>query len=258
MFVQINPGKNPITVSVSSAITGSLVDMTLTYELSQPFNTNSWIWMQVPKANLLYNSGGLNTNDALSLIDSTNFDVVTVTLGGSSIVVEDNTIYYLKGTGYDPDTWAFTLDYVGFTQVAAGSIITVKVKVYNPPAIDNLTEDWSFYIKSELGSTGSNYPDDLADVEKAIDTVTDGLKTLTRKTTTGGTASITGTLDGVGVSGASYQFSFKPYNDLAAETVMVIEVPNGITVSDISTFSMTCSLGCDNGSGATLTWDGSS
>lgn len=234
--------------------------MTLSYETTQPFSTNSWVWMQVPKANLLYNSGGNNGNDAFSLIDSTNYDEITVTLDGSSLIVEDNTISYTQGTDYDPDTWAFTFDYTGFTTVDAGVQLVIEVSVYNPPAIGELTDDWSFYVKSELGATSTDFPDDLQDVEKSEDTVTDGLTTATRKSTSGLSASITGTLDGVGVSGATYEFSFKPYNDLATETVMLIEVPNGIEIEDddVSSFSMSCSSGCDNGSGATLSWDGSS
>ena len=118
--VVINDGSTPLAVSVSSDVTGSQVTMTLSYETTQPFSTNSWVWMQVPKANLLYNSGGNNGNDAFSLIDSTNYDEITVTLDGSSLIVEDNTISYTQGTNYDPDTWAFTFDYTGFTTVDAG------------------------------------------------------------------------------------------------------------------------------------------
>lgn len=120
LLVNINDGTEALEVSVESGVTGSQNTLTLTYKLTQDFASNAWFWMKIPKANLLYNVGGNNGNDAVSLVDTSNYSKPTVTIGGSNMVVEDNTIYYLKGDNFDPDTWAFTFDFSNFNTIAAG------------------------------------------------------------------------------------------------------------------------------------------
>lgn len=77
-----------------------------------------------------------------------------------------------------------------------------------------------------------------------------------QKQSTGTSASIIGTADGFGVSGATYQFEFMLRNPVPFEGVMVIKVPPGVTVPDnnVSNFSLKCTLGCSSAATAVLTY----
>lgn len=63
--------------------------MTLTYVTEQPFETNSWIYMEVPKANYLYSTDSTNVGYEKSLVESSiaSSSKISFTIGGSTKVV---------------------------------------------------------------------------------------------------------------------------------------------------------------------------
>ena len=70
--------------------------------------------------------------------------------------------------------------------------------------------------------------------------------------------SISGTLDGIGVTGATYEFKLRNNNMIPEEGAMIITVPTAVGVVDnASAFVLTCSLGCNTGNSPTFTWDSS-
>jgi len=162
----------------------------------------------------------------------------------------------LSGTDYAADTWAFTIDNPDDDVFAAGVAIVITIPIKNPPLVQEIEDDWEFYIKTETATDGTDYPTDLNDVEESIQPPTTGLTTTTIKSTTGISGSITGSLDGIGVSGATYQFSFKTTNPIPVEGIMVLTVPSGVTVvdNDVSDYTVTCSSGCTNAASASISY----
>ena len=78
-------------------------------------------------------------------------------------------------------------------------------------------------------------PTDCADVESANDAPLDpdGLITLAyRANTASNEMSITGTLDGIGVTGATYEFKLRNNNMIPEEGAMIITVPTAVGVID--------------------------
>jgi len=68
---------------------------------------------------------------------------------------------------------------------------------------------------------------------------------------------ITGSLNGIGVTGASYEFTVKNLNMIPEEGVIVITVPTGVTVVDnASDFEWSCESGCNTSpSGVSFDWN---
>ena len=70
---------------------------------------------------------------------------------------------------------------------------------------------------------------------------------------------IEGTLDGIGVTGATYSFQLHNNNMVPEEGAMVITVPSAVSVTNnADDFEMTCTIGCNTSSNtAVLDWNSS-
>ena len=89
-----------------------------------------------------------------------------------------------------------------------------------PPVVTAATgvlASWKMAIKTGLSSSGSTLPANYADVEvsKSPPLTASGLIiTTTRPRTTNNKMAITGTLDGISVSGATYSFELSNSNPI--------------------------------------------
>ena len=88
-----------------------------------------------------------------------------------------------------------------------------------PPAITaaaGLVDSWQMAIKTEQSNTGTSLPANYADVETSkAPPLTDGLKiTTARPQSANNKMSITGNLDGIAVTGASYYFELSNSNPI--------------------------------------------
>lgn len=72
---------------------------------------------------------------------------------------------------------------------------------------------------------------------------------------------IEGSLDGIGVTGASYKFTLRRNNMIPAEGAIIITVPTAVTIpsNSASSLSFSCDATyCSSGSSATMAWTSSS
>ena len=224
------------------------------YTTGAPFSSLSWLYITVPKANKFYDTGN-NAGQALSL--ATSLASSTFTIDGGTYLIESNSISL--GTDYADDIWAFKIA-SGAEQADAGKDIVLTIPITNPPCVYDLVDSWTFTIKTEQSSTGTSYPADYADVEtaNAAPLATGLVTTQYRVGTTSHDMAITGSLDGIGVIGASYEFKLRNDNMIPEEGVIIITVPSAVTVlSNASGFSITCALGCNTSNSPTFTWDSS-
>ena len=89
-----------------------------------------------------------------------------------------------------------------------------------PPVVTaatGLLASWKMAIKTGLSSSGSTLPANYADVELSVSPplTTSGLIiSTTRPRTTNNKMAITGTLDGISVSGATYSFELSNSNPI--------------------------------------------
>ena len=89
-----------------------------------------------------------------------------------------------------------------------------------PPVVTGATgilASWKMAIKTTLSSTGSTLPANYADVESSkIDPLTASglIVTTSRPRTTNNKMAITGNLDGIGVTGATYSFELSNSNPI--------------------------------------------
>ena len=136
----------------------------------------------------------------------------------------------------------------------------ITLGITNPPVEIELLDDWSLTFKTEQGTTGAgtDLPFEYSNYDTAVAApLTTGLTVTTAKETlTGTSAEITGTLDGIGVRDATYQFEFRNANMIPADGRIVITVPSGVTIpdDDVTFFSYDCTLGCDDTNPGSLVW----
>ena len=122
--------------------------------------------------------------------------------------------------------------------------------------------DWDLLLKTIESDTDSivSDPANYADYDTSI-TPTEGAITglviSTYPSTVGTSASLT---DGAGFSteDATYEFSFVTTNPIPSEGVMILKVPDGITIDSdlVDDFTIVCSEGCSSDS-ATMSYDDS-
>ena len=137
--------------------------------------------------------------------------------------------------------------------------------ITNPPVVYNLVDDWKMTIMTEYPSPGDvskSFPADCSDVESSTDPPLDptGLQTTAYRTTSSSNSmDISGSLDGIGVSGATYEFILKNKNMIPEEGALVITVPSAVTVTNSAAdFVMTCTLGCNTSANtADISWNNS-
>ena len=244
-----------MTLSVTDTDAGAEgVTLSLMYTTAAPFQASSWIYVTVPKANKFYDTG-LNIGSAISL--TTNLSTATFTLGAGSFSIVDNEL--TLGSNYDDDVWAFKIVDTA-TAADAEEDIVLTILITNPPCVYNLVDSWAFTIKTELPDPScASTPSSCADVESANEAPLDpdGLITLAyRENTASNEMSISGTLDGIGVTGATYEFKLRNNNMIPEEGVMIITVPTAVTVTDsASSFVLACSLGCNTGNSPAFSWN---
>ncbi len=120
-----------ITLTLEEDTTGKAnTQLTIGYTTSQPFLSNSWLVITVPKSNLLYEV--TDPANAVSLITATNKIVEKVTFNGSTDVnVNAASVILNVGADYEPDVWAFKFDN-GIAFADAGQEIAVNVDIENP------------------------------------------------------------------------------------------------------------------------------
>ena len=237
--------------------------MTINWTTQNQFLDSSWFFITVPKANLDYESGGSNTGEAISLITSSNVGSATVTVGGSSFTVNSDDAVVTVGSGYNPDIWYFDFSSQPAMDDAIGKAVVITVEIDNPMLVTTLLADWAFEIKTERGVAsssgveGTDFPTDYARYDYAIAApISTGLTVSTILTTTSGTtAAISAGGDGLGAEDITYQFTVANTNAVPADGVMILTVPDGVTVpsNSVSDFVMVCTSGCDTA--GTLSYD---
>jgi hypothetical protein len=83
-----------MSVNLEEGTTGATsTEMTITYEVQQPFNLLSWIIIMVPKANALYDTGN-NDGSALSIITESTKNDMTFSIGGQAMDVDTSQTSY--------------------------------------------------------------------------------------------------------------------------------------------------------------------
>ena len=143
-----------------------------------------------------------------------------------------------------------------------GIDIVVEIpNITNPPCVFDLKDSWKLTIMTEYpneGDTSKSFPADCSDVESSNDPpLTSGLVTTQYRTNdVSNSMAIDGTLDGIGVTGATYSFELHNNNMVPEEGALIITVPNAVGVTDISTFVMTCTVGCNTSANTpSLSWN---
>ena len=63
-------------VATSSTEAGASATLTITFTTTEPFVPDTWIYMSIPKANAVYESG--NAGSAVSIISSTNSGLASI------------------------------------------------------------------------------------------------------------------------------------------------------------------------------------
>ena len=240
IFVDLGEDPNELAISVSSSTTGATsTTLTLTYEITQAWTATTWLYFEIPKSNLLYETN--DPADPLTLVTQAIAEDMTVTLDSTTLSVDTGTLLYTAGTDYDPDQLAVT--FTGSVAAAVGSIVTVEIEITNPPVTQDLIGDWVLIIKSDNEEAITAFTD-LYDVEQAT-LPTTGLITDTARTdSVDNSVAVDGTVDGIGVSGATYTFTMTNYNPMPADAVLIITRPTAIGVADIDAMTFSCTQNC--------------
>ena len=126
---------------------------------------------------------------------------MVVKLDSTTLAIDTGDILYTAGTDYDPDQLAFT--FTGSVSEAAGAVLTIETEITNPPVVQDLIDDWVFIIKSDNEGVVASF-DDLYDVEQATLPTTGLVTDTARSDSDDNSVSVDGSVDGIGVSGATY------------------------------------------------------
>lgn len=170
----------------------------------------------------------------------------------------------IDSSSYADDIWYLEI-VSDLNSDASGIPIVVEIpNITNPPCVFDLKDSWKLTIMTEYpdaGSTSKTFPDDCSDVESSNDPpLTSGLVTAQYRTNSSSNSmSIEGSLDGIGVTGATYAFELHNNNMVPEEGALVITVPTAVTVTNnASDFVMTCTVGCNTSANtASLSWNAS-
>ena len=173
--VEIETGSEEIALSVSDSDAGTTTSiLSITYTTTVPFLDTTYIYMTVPKANKVYDTGN-NDGSALSLNQSSTDieDITTILIDGDEEAITYG--YNSKGTDYADDVWCFGLENLDNIIFDSGVIIVIQIEITNPPLVGVITADWTFKIKTAESwdgdeNTVSDFdPSTYYDVEEAID-----------------------------------------------------------------------------------------
>lgn len=100
--ISLNGAANDVQVSTDSTQAGASATLSISFLTTQPYIEESWIILKVPKANVAYTSN--NAGSAVSLVTSANAGSASISIGATSLVIND--FNYEQGSGYNVDTWA--------------------------------------------------------------------------------------------------------------------------------------------------------
>ena len=206
----------------------------MTYEITQDWTASTWIYLEVPKQNLLYESN--DPDEAVTLITEALAEDITVTLGSTTLAIDTGDILYTAGTDYDPDQLAFT--FTGSVTESAGETLTISADITNAPVVQDLIDYCVFIIKSDNEGIVTAFTD-LYSVEQATLPSTGLVTDTARSDSDDNSMDIDGTTDGIGVSGVTYTFTVTNNNPMPADVVMIITKPTAVTVDDIDAMVFT-------------------
>lgn len=123
--VEIEAGSEEIALSVSDSDAGITTSiLSITYLTTVPFLDTTYIYMTVPKANKVYNTGN-NDGSALSLNQSSTDieDITTILINGDEEAITYG--YNSKGTDYEDDIWCFGLE--NLDNISSESGVTIVI-----------------------------------------------------------------------------------------------------------------------------------